>query len=82
MLCFIDMVPYKRYIIREGIERKRKRIEVRARPMSLSEIIPAEIPPNTPPMSKIVERIPAALCDNCWPLTPVRIIKKSLALLM
>lgn len=46
-------------------------IDVRARALILSEMKPADIPPNTPPMSKTVERIPAVLWDKCTPATAV-----------
>lgn len=55
-----------------GIEHTRKMIEVTARASRRSEMNPAEIPPNTPPTSNIVESIPAVLCDNCCPATAVK----------
>ena len=69
MLWCMDMLPYVRYTMSAGIERKRNRTDVTARARMASERKPAEIPPKTPPISNTIDKIPEALCDKNWPAT-------------
>ena len=61
VLVIMEMLPKARYRTRAGTESTRNVIEVTARASIKSEINPAKIPPQTPPMSNIVERMPAVL---------------------
>lgn len=68
-LVIVEILPKARYRTRAGTESTRNVIEVTARASIKSDIYPANIPPQTPPMSKIVERMPAVLWDKCTPAT-------------
>lgn len=64
ILVNIVKLPKSLYRMRAGMESIKKIMEVTARASILSEMYPANTPPRTPPMSNIVERIPAVLCER------------------
>jgi hypothetical protein len=66
----IDVLPYARYRKRAGIAQYMKLAAVIARAFRRSEMWPARTPPNTPPTSKIVDKLPAIASERYTPPMP------------